>query len=418
VIRAGGSRLARDEAGQALLMLLMAMVGLIALGMLVFWLALSTNYATVAQTAADAAALAAERNVVDQLQQPSTFVNGQWVPPQVNWGLAQEAASSYAADNGAKVYEFDHDNTMEPWGGYDVTVIVETLKGLPANSVEATKEAFAAARASTDPLSVSSPPNPNSNDASLSTTHARWTPHPGARYGLFPNAGVDYSTGQESSIAGTLDQFAIKNKIQVIGVLGDVHAPSPGDTNLQTCGDAITVTGLPGPKVTGFSDKDLSNAGLERVFPARTGQPDEIALAGTPRSACAQGASTTPPTTGQPAPVAGNSDVHLVDLNGGPTGTLVGFPIGGIAPIAGPWVIPTAIVMCESGGKNWPPNSATASGYYQILTSTWLLYGGGQYTPQAYLAPKPIQDLIAARIWDGGRGAGQWNCTSIVGWHA
>src|SRR5438105_15709029 len=31
----------------------------------------------------------------------------------------------------------------------------------------------------------------------------------------------------------------------------------------------------------------------------------------------------------------------------------------------GRWAIPAAIVMCESGGRNLPPNGAGASGYYQ-----------------------------------------------------
>ena len=33
----------------------------------------------------------------------------------------------------------------------------------------------------------------------------------------------------------------------------------------------------------------------------------------------------------------------------------------------GPWAIPWPIVQCESGGQNLPPNSAGASGYYQML---------------------------------------------------
>ena len=37
----------------------------------------------------------------------------------------------------------------------------------------------------------------------------------------------------------------------------------------------------------------------------------------------------------------------------------------------GPWAIPWPIVQCESGGQNLPPNSAGASGYYQILRETW-----------------------------------------------
>ena len=42
----------------------------------------------------------------------------------------------------------------------------------------------------------------------------------------------------------------------------------------------------------------------------------------------------------------------------------------------GPWAIPWPIVQCESGGQNLPPNSAGASGYYQMLDSTWKGLGG------------------------------------------
>ena len=52
----------------------------------------------------------------------------------------------------------------------------------------------------------------------------------------------------------------------------------------------------------------------------------------------------------------------------------------------GPWAIPWAIVQCESGGQNLPPNSAGASGYYQFLPSTWRGLGGS--TPHAYQAPE------------------------------
>ncbi len=79
----------------------------------------------------------------------------------------------------------------------------------------------------------------------------------------------------------------------------------------------------------------------------------------------------------------------------------------------GSWAIPAAIVACESGGQNLPPNSAGASGYYQFLASTWKGEGGD--TPAAYLAPKSEQDRLAAKLWDGGRGASNWDCASIVG---
>jgi septal ring factor EnvC (AmiA/AmiB activator) len=79
------------------------------------------------------------------------------------------------------------------------------------------------------------------------------------------------------------------------------------------------------------------------------------------------------------------------------------------------WAIPYAIVLCESGGQNLPPNSAGASGYYQIIPSTWKLFGGTG--PAAYLAPKSEQDAIASRIWNGGAGASNWVCAGIVGIH-
>lgn len=75
--------------------------------------------------------------------------------------------------------------------------------------------------------------------------------------------------------------------------------------------------------------------------------------------------------------------------------------------LGGPYSIPTYIVMCESGGNYGAVNpSSGAGGAYQILPSTWSLYGG-QGAPQD--APKEEQDRIAAEIWaDSGPSA--WVC--------
>jgi hypothetical protein len=83
-----------------------------------------------------------------------------------------------------------------------------------------------------------------------------------------------------------------------------------------------------------------------------------------------------------------------------------------LGPSAG-WVIPSPVVLCESGGQNLPPNSAGASGYYQILPSTWRLFGGSGSA--AYLASRSQQDAVASRIWNGGAGASDWVCAGIVG---
>jgi transglycosylase-like protein len=84
---------------------------------------------------------------------------------------------------------------------------------------------------------------------------------------------------------------------------------------------------------------------------------------------------------------------------------------GGGGP-GGPWAIPWPIVQCESGGQNLPPNSAGASGYYQMLPDTWKGLGGS--TPHAYQASKAEQDRLAAQLWAGGAGARNWVCAGLV----
>jgi peptidoglycan hydrolase CwlO-like protein len=79
----------------------------------------------------------------------------------------------------------------------------------------------------------------------------------------------------------------------------------------------------------------------------------------------------------------------------------------------GPWAIPWAIVQCESGGQNLPPNSAGASGYYQMMPATWAGLGGS--TSAAYKASKAEQDRLAAKLWNNGAGASNWVCAALVG---
>jgi peptidoglycan hydrolase CwlO-like protein len=78
-----------------------------------------------------------------------------------------------------------------------------------------------------------------------------------------------------------------------------------------------------------------------------------------------------------------------------------------VAGWVGQWAIPQAIVMCESGGNFGAVNpSSGAGGAYQILPSTWRLYGGSG-SPQD--ASPSEQSHVAAQIWaDSGPGA--WEC--------
>lgn len=75
--------------------------------------------------------------------------------------------------------------------------------------------------------------------------------------------------------------------------------------------------------------------------------------------------------------------------------------------LGGPYAIPTYIVICESGGNYSALNpSSGAGGAYQIIPSTWRLYGGKGLPHEA---SKAEQDRIAAEIWaDSGPSA--WVC--------
>jgi septal ring factor EnvC (AmiA/AmiB activator) len=78
-----------------------------------------------------------------------------------------------------------------------------------------------------------------------------------------------------------------------------------------------------------------------------------------------------------------------------------------VAEWFGDWAIPESIVICESGG-NWGAvnPSSGAGGAYQIMPSTWDLYGGGGNPEDASPAE---QSEIAAQIW-ADSGAAAWEC--------
>jgi hypothetical protein len=71
------------------------------------------------------------------------------------------------------------------------------------------------------------------------------------------------------------------------------------------------------------------------------------------------------------------------------------------------WAIPEQIVICESGGNFDALNpSSGAGGAYQILPSTWKLYGGKGLPHEASPAE---QARIAALIW-ADSGGSAWEC--------
>ena len=139
---------------------------------------------------------------------------------------------------------------------------------------------------------------------------------------------------------------------------------------------------------------------IGRIQAAQRAAAANAAAAAARAAAAAEAAATVSPAT----PAAPSSGTPSTPTASGPA----------LGPSGG-WAIPYAIVLCESGGQNLSPNSAGASGYYQIMPATWRLFGGTG--PAAYLAGKAEQDAIATKIYNGGAGASNWVCAGIVGIH-
>jgi septal ring factor EnvC (AmiA/AmiB activator) len=73
------------------------------------------------------------------------------------------------------------------------------------------------------------------------------------------------------------------------------------------------------------------------------------------------------------------------------------------------FTIPKYIVMCESGGNYKAVNPGSgAGGAYQFMPETYKGLGGKYDSPQD--APKWEQDKLAAKLWNNGAGAGNWEC--------
>ena len=139
----------------------------------------------------------------------------------------------------------------------------------------------------------------------------------------------------------------------------------------------------------------------------------EIANVRAQEAAAARAAAATPGPTSTPSPASSPSSSpssgRAPAASSGPAPAAA----SGRAPApSGGFTIPNQIVTCESGGQNLPPNSAGASGYYQIMPGTWRQYGGTGSA--AYRAPKSEQDAVAHRIWQGS-GPSAWVCAGVVG---
>ncbi|MBV9809414.1 MAG: transglycosylase family protein [Solirubrobacterales bacterium] len=390
------TRRLHEDSGQILPLLGLVIIGLLVAGVLVFLLAFSTQLAAVAQTGADAAALAGENEVVHELETPP------WV---VDPTAVRNAAASAAQQDNTRLIDLQ---TIPGPTGEDVLVTVWSNQTLASGSVDFGKSAVAQARASTDPFSSPGAPSAvspsqSSSDASLSSGQ-RFVPH-GGPWGFFPSATANYSVGSEPEIAARLDALAEALHLHLVGISGyrtPAHSVEVGGSanDPHTCGAASDT-----PGIEAVPEATLERFGLTRPIPGDPKEADHIQLAGTNGSVCAGGTSAVNVSLGSGAAGvgSGNPNVHLVPLTGGPQGSLFAFTGSGLGPSAR-WAIPWAVVSCESGGQNTKPNDKTASGYYQITDGTWAGYGG---YPEAYLAPKAVQDAKAHELL-ATRGLNPW----------
>ncbi len=345
----GLSALARDERGQVLPLLLVVMIALLAAGMLVFWLGLSTSIATNAQTAADAAALAAEQSV-DQQWNTLININGVLEPrDSYDAGTVRAAAQQWASKpNQGTVVSVEYCSqsggcspqpiyTSEP----DVLVTVQSAQTLPHGSISPGAAATAQARASVDPYAQASP-----SVAQLqisSTCDPNGVPPPlefkahGGQVGFFEAGGTNFDPGCESELAAHLDVLGKTLKLHVGGIWGagetdpGAHASATAASEAElsaahACAAAVEVQGLP----ASVTATELARWGLTR-FP---GKPDQIEFL-SPSARCATTTTVPPQSTNNQPTSVGNGKVHLVALTGGPQGSAA-IGIGSI-PGVGPW---------------------------------------------------------------------------------
>lgn len=322
------------EQGQVLPLVAVVAGLLLAAGMLVFWLGFASTQSTRAQTAADAAALGGEKELVRELQIPRRGPNGEYLPPTFYRDMVCNQAGAYAGANDSHLVGCDPISSTASTIGWDVQVKVQGGAAMPHGSPDAGGQATASARASVDPLAQASPEistrtTMTACEASLGAG-SPFSPHEG-RFGFFPAAGANYTFGCEARLAGALDKLAVDLHLRLTGASGYVRGGSasgggsadPGATaTAHACGAASTTRGLPAH----LSVDVLARYGLVRPFP---GKPDELELSG---NGCGQ-QTTDVDATGSPPVGLGNMNVHLVPLGGGPAGSLLTLA-GGLGPSA------------------------------------------------------------------------------------
>jgi hypothetical protein len=79
--------------------------------------------------------------------------------------------------------------------------------------------------------------------------------------------------------------------------------------------------------------------------------------------------------------------------------------------------VPVCITNAESHGLlHEHSHPWGSSGKYQIEAATWAAEGGLKFAQLPYEATDLQQSIVASRIWDHGRGAGNWTTAAGCGY--
>jgi hypothetical protein len=313
----------RSEAGQVLPIIAALSLVTLAVGVGLYWIGAATVQATNAQTAADAAALAGEKELLQELGRPHP-VGEATAAGAFDLSEVCAAANAMARANQATVISCQS-ATGSGDAPYDLEVEVRADAHTPASQLEGGgQHAVAFARASTDDGAQASETISQGSDCVAGVlVGSPFTAH-GGRYGFFPSPKADFTPDCEARLAGELDRLGIADQLRLTGVTGTLSNPPSTLTPVQTleaCSAAATVEGL-----SHLSAAQLDAYGIVRPV---AGQQDVVSMNGS--DSCTQvssDSSTTPDAGGND-----NANVHLVPWTGGPAAA-AGISVSGGVPVA------------------------------------------------------------------------------------
>jgi Flp pilus assembly protein TadG len=367
-----------SERGQVIPLVMFFALLLLAGGMIVFWIGFASASAANAQTAADAAALAGEKELVAELSSNQLGADGQYENAGFDTATVCAKAAGYASSNDASIISCQPVQDVNTGYGYDLKVVVKSNRKLPADAPDGGAGAYGYARASTDSFGADSPQIETTSDCDASIVSGAPFQSHGGMSGFFPAAGTDFSYGCEPKLAGAIDRLGQAQNLHLVGATGYQKNATGVASQLLGCGAAAIVHGL-----DHVSDQVLAQYGL--THPG-DGEAQVLSLANincTTTSSDASGGATTP---------LGNSNVHLVPWSGGPVGSGL---LTGASGVVGPTSASQLQNACSIYAV-WKQQSLPQGVLLMALdaATTESTMGANLYSPGAYglFQQEPAED--------------------------